>query len=142
MRPPPSPNHRRHHRSRTRCFEPPRAALLYLPGAPAAIRGELTADSTREQDGAGLGRCSPSELARITDLNRRYSAKFGFPSILAVKGHDRDGMLRDSRAAWGGIVRRNSRKRCGRWLELRASAWKRSSGAERDRPQTYTVQPH
>ena len=60
----------------------------------AAIGGELTADSTREQDGAGLGQCSPSELARITDLNTRYSAKFGFPFILAVKGRDRGGILR------------------------------------------------
>jgi OHCU decarboxylase len=61
----------------------------------AAIHGELTADSTREQDGAGLGQCSPSELARITDLNTRYSAKFGFPFILAVKGQDRGDILRD-----------------------------------------------
>ncbi len=61
----------------------------------AAIRGELTADSTREQGGAGLDHCSPSELARITDLNRRYVAKFGFPFIVAVKGHDRHGVLKE-----------------------------------------------
>ena len=60
-----------------------------------AIRGELTADSTREQEGAGLDHCSPSELARITDLNRRYVAKFGFPFIVAVKGHDRHGLLKE-----------------------------------------------
>ena len=61
----------------------------------AAIRGELTANSTREQDDAGLGQCSPAEYARITELNRRYSAKFGFPFILAVTGHDREGILRE-----------------------------------------------
>ena len=61
----------------------------------AAIRGELTADSTREQDSAGLGQCTPSEYARITELNARYNAKFGFPFILAVKGLDREGILRE-----------------------------------------------
>ena len=60
-----------------------------------AKRGELTADSTREQGGAGLDQCSPSELARITDLNRRYQAKFGFPFIIAVRGLDRAEILRE-----------------------------------------------
>jgi 2-oxo-4-hydroxy-4-carboxy-5-ureidoimidazoline decarboxylase len=61
----------------------------------AAIRRELTADSTREQGRAGLDQCTPAELARITELNRRYHAKFGFPFILAVAGHDRDSILRE-----------------------------------------------
>lgn len=61
----------------------------------AAIRGELTADSTREQSGAGLTQCSAEEFATLTDLNRRYNAKFGFPFILAVKGYDRAGILRE-----------------------------------------------
>ena len=61
----------------------------------AAVRRELTAESTREQSAAGLDGCSPSEFARINDLNRRYNAKFGFPFILAVAGHDREGILRE-----------------------------------------------
>jgi 2-oxo-4-hydroxy-4-carboxy-5-ureidoimidazoline decarboxylase len=61
----------------------------------AAIGGELTVESTKEQAGAGLDRCSPEELARLTTLNGVYSAKFGFPFILAVKGHDRAGILRE-----------------------------------------------
>jgi 2-oxo-4-hydroxy-4-carboxy-5-ureidoimidazoline decarboxylase len=61
----------------------------------AAIRGELTVDSTREQSGAGLTQCSAEEFATLTDLNRRYNAKFGFPFILAVKGFDRAGILRE-----------------------------------------------
>jgi 2-oxo-4-hydroxy-4-carboxy-5-ureidoimidazoline decarboxylase len=61
----------------------------------AAIRGELTADSTKEQSGAGLTQCSAEEFATLTELNRRYNAKFGFPFILAVKGHDRAGILRE-----------------------------------------------
>jgi len=59
----------------------------------AAVRGRLTADSTREQAGAGLTVCSPGELARLQALNARYNARFGFPFILAVKGWDRAGIL-------------------------------------------------
>ncbi len=61
----------------------------------AALRGELTADSTHEQTGAGLDRCSPEELAQITALNARYNATFGFPFIVAVKGLDRAAILRE-----------------------------------------------
>ena len=61
----------------------------------AAVRGELTADSTQEQSGAGLTACSPAEYAQLTDLNRRYNEKFGFPFILAVKGYDRAGVIRE-----------------------------------------------
>jgi OHCU decarboxylase len=61
----------------------------------AAIRGELTADSTKEQTGAGLDRCSPEEYAELTALNAAYNAKFGFPFVLAVKGYDRAGILRE-----------------------------------------------
>ena len=59
----------------------------------AAVRGELTADSTKEQSGAGLTQCSPEEFAQLTALNRRFNEKFGFPFILAVKGWDRPGIL-------------------------------------------------
>ena len=61
----------------------------------AAIRGELTAESTMEQAGAGLASCSADEFARLTALNAAYNAKFGFPFILAVKGYDRAGILRE-----------------------------------------------
>jgi len=59
----------------------------------AAIRGELTADSTEEQSGAGLTKCSPREFARLHALNRAYHAKFGFPFILAIKGLDREAII-------------------------------------------------
>jgi OHCU decarboxylase len=57
------------------------------------LRTELTADSAREQHGAGLGACSSQELARLTELNAAYRARFGFPFILAVKGHDRSSVI-------------------------------------------------
>ena len=51
-----------------------------------ALGGRLTADSTAEQEGAGLDRLSEEELARFTALNEAYRARFGQPFIMAVKG--------------------------------------------------------
>ncbi len=59
----------------------------------AMVANALTADSTNEQSGAGLTRCSPAEYATLVELNARYNAKFGFPFILAVKGYDRVGVI-------------------------------------------------
>ncbi len=59
----------------------------------AAIAGELTASSSREQQGAGLDRCSAEEYARLHALNAAYEQRFGFPFILAVRGHDRYSIL-------------------------------------------------
>lgn len=58
-----------------------------------AIAGELTEDSAREQAGAGLDRLSPQEHARFTELNAAYVEKFGFPSIIAVKGLNKNAIL-------------------------------------------------
>ncbi|GAA0840838.1 2-oxo-4-hydroxy-4-carboxy-5-ureidoimidazoline decarboxylase [Cupriavidus pauculus] len=59
----------------------------------AAVRGELTAESTREQAGAGLDQCTPEEFQRLQNLNASYNQKFGFPFILAVRGYDRHGII-------------------------------------------------
>lgn len=59
----------------------------------AAVRGELTAESTREQAGAGLDQCTPEEFQRLQSLNASYNQKFGFPFILAVRGYDRHGII-------------------------------------------------
>lgn len=59
----------------------------------AAVRGELTEESTNEQAGAGLDKCSPEEFEKLTRLNAEYNAKFGFPFILAVRGYDRHGII-------------------------------------------------
>lgn len=52
----------------------------------AAMEGTLTDDSTREQDRAGLKHCSPEELASLVRLNAEYTARFGWPFVLAVRG--------------------------------------------------------
>ena len=72
--------------------------LALLRGHPdlagkAAIAGDLTADSRREQQGAGLDRLSAAEYERFHALNRAYTGRFGFPFILAVKGKTKDDIL-------------------------------------------------
>lgn len=64
----------------------------------AAIRGELTLDSKSEQKGAGLDACSEQEFEDFQTLNAAYKSKFGFPFIIAVKGHDRHSILAAFRA--------------------------------------------
>lgn len=59
----------------------------------AAVRGELTAESTREQNGAGLAECTQEEFDKLQRLNASYREKFGFPFILAVRGYDRAGII-------------------------------------------------
>jgi N-carbamoyl-L-amino-acid hydrolase len=59
----------------------------------AAVRKELTAESTREQAGAGLDQCSPEEFARLQSLNGAYNVRFAFPFILAVRGHTRSSVI-------------------------------------------------
>jgi beta-ureidopropionase / N-carbamoyl-L-amino-acid hydrolase len=61
----------------------------------AAVAGTLTAESTGEQRRAGLANCTPEEFARLQQLNADYSAKFGFPFILAVRGPRGTGLSRE-----------------------------------------------
>ena len=63
-----------------------------------ALAGELSADSTAEQAGAGLDRCTPQELEEFQALNERYKTRFGFPYILAIKGRHREQILENFRA--------------------------------------------
>jgi 2-oxo-4-hydroxy-4-carboxy-5-ureidoimidazoline decarboxylase len=58
-----------------------------------AVAGALTASSAAEQAGAGLDRCTPEQFARFTALNAAYTARFGFPFIIAVRGLDRARIL-------------------------------------------------
>jgi allantoate deiminase/N-carbamoyl-L-amino-acid hydrolase len=59
----------------------------------AALGGGLTAASTSEQQGAGLGNCTATQLATLQTLNADYGKQFGFPFILAVKGHTPDTVI-------------------------------------------------
>ncbi|MDX1481265.1 MAG: 2-oxo-4-hydroxy-4-carboxy-5-ureidoimidazoline decarboxylase [Woeseiaceae bacterium] len=59
----------------------------------AAVRGELTADSSDEQRSAGLDQCSPDEYRRFERLNAAYRSKFGFPFVMAVRDSSRRAIL-------------------------------------------------
>jgi 2-oxo-4-hydroxy-4-carboxy-5-ureidoimidazoline decarboxylase len=76
----------------------PAARLALIRAHPelagkAALRGELTDESTREQKGAGLDLCSAEEFERLHALNDAYHKKFDFPFIVAVRGHTRASIL-------------------------------------------------
>jgi N-carbamoyl-L-amino-acid hydrolase len=60
----------------------------------AMVSGALTAESTNEQNTAGLTHCTPEDLARIQRLNADYNARFGWPFILAVRGPRGTGLTR------------------------------------------------
>jgi beta-ureidopropionase / N-carbamoyl-L-amino-acid hydrolase len=59
----------------------------------AAIRGDLTAASSSEQKGAGLSACTPEQYQRLQGLNKNYRDRFGFPFVLAVRGHTQDSVI-------------------------------------------------
>lgn len=59
----------------------------------AARAGKMAAASRDEQTGAGLDTLSEDEWVRFHALNEAYTAKFGFPFILAVKGATKSTIL-------------------------------------------------
>lgn len=59
----------------------------------AVAKGDLTAESSAEQTGAGLKECTADEFSEFQKLNADYKAKFGFPFIVAVKGLGRGDIL-------------------------------------------------
>jgi OHCU decarboxylase len=63
-----------------------------LAGKLAAAK-RLTAESTAEQASAGLDALTDAEREDFTRLNETYTAKFGFPFIIAVRDHDKAGIL-------------------------------------------------
>jgi 2-oxo-4-hydroxy-4-carboxy-5-ureidoimidazoline decarboxylase len=77
----------------------PRAARLELIRAhpdlagKAAIAGELTPASTREQAAAGLDRLTPAQYERITALTAAYRERFGFPFVVCAREHTPDSII-------------------------------------------------
>lgn len=63
-----------------------------LAGRIAAAK-ELTEASAAEQASAGLDALTSAERSEFTRLNDAYQAKFGFPFIIAVRDHDKAGIL-------------------------------------------------
>ena len=69
---------------------PPERQLALIRAHPdlagrLAQQKKLTAESTREQAGAGLDQLTDAELAEFTRNNDAYRAKFGFPFIICAR---------------------------------------------------------
>ncbi len=63
-----------------------------LAGKLAAARA-LSAASTAEQAGAGLDALTEAERATLQRLNAAYVERHGFPFIIAVRDHDKPGIV-------------------------------------------------
>jgi 2-oxo-4-hydroxy-4-carboxy-5-ureidoimidazoline decarboxylase len=63
----------------------------------AAIAGELTEDSAREQASAGLDRLTPQEYETFTRANAAYAERFGFPFVICVREHDKASIIAAAR---------------------------------------------
>ncbi|AIQ16530.1 OHCU decarboxylase [Paenibacillus sp. FSL H7-0357] len=59
-----------------------------------ATRLQVTPLSAAEQQGAGLDQLTPAEFERLTGLNTAYTEKFHFPFILAVRGKNKDDIIK------------------------------------------------
>ena len=60
-----------------------------------ATNNELTDFSTDEQKSAGLNSCTDEEIKLFDELNKNYFDKFDFPYILAVKGRNKEEILKN-----------------------------------------------
>ena len=67
----------------------------------AAVAGELTVESEREQTSAGLDRLSPEEYEAFTGMNRSYRERFGMPLIFCVREHTKKSILKGAEERLG-----------------------------------------
>jgi len=56
-------------------------------------RAALTAESAREQAGAGLNQLSPEEIALFQRHNAAYREKFGFPFVICARLNKKEAIL-------------------------------------------------
>lgn len=77
--------------------EPDRQLVLLRAHPDLATRLAVSPLSAAEQQGAGLDRLAPEEFRELTELNTAYTAKFGFPFILAVRGKYKEDIISSMR---------------------------------------------
>lgn len=88
-------------------YAAPRARQLGLIRAhpdlagKAAIAGEISPESAREQASAGLDRLSPGEFEAFTRMNREYREKFGLPMVVCVREHTKESILENVQSRLG-----------------------------------------
>ena len=76
-------------------YDAPRERQLALIRAHPDLAGKvaMTADSRREQAGAGLDRLSPEEYEAFTSANAAYRERFEIPFVICVGEHDKASIL-------------------------------------------------
>ncbi len=67
----------------------------------AAVAGEISPESRREQASAGLDSLSPGEYEAFTRMNREYREKFGLPMVVCVREHTKESILRNVESRLG-----------------------------------------
>jgi OHCU decarboxylase len=67
----------------------------------AAIAGELTAESAREQVAAGLDRLTAEQHARLLALTVEYRTRFGFPFVVCAREHTADSIIATAQVRLG-----------------------------------------
>jgi 2-oxo-4-hydroxy-4-carboxy-5-ureidoimidazoline decarboxylase len=77
---------------------PPQARLELIKAHPdlagrLARAGQLTNESTQEQQSAGLDRMTAGEAAEFDRLNAAYLDQFGFPFVICARLNDRSTIL-------------------------------------------------
>jgi len=58
-----------------------------------AQAGTMTSNSVAEQASAGLNALSAEEMATLAEGNAAYREKFGFPFMIFVRGHTKEGIF-------------------------------------------------
>ena len=58
-----------------------------------AREGALSAQSSREQEAAGLTTLTPREIERFETYNRDYRQKFGFPFVICARENRKEAIL-------------------------------------------------
>ena len=58
-----------------------------------AQAGTMTANSVAEQASAGLNALTPEEMQTLATGNAAYREKFGFPFMIFVRGHTKEGIF-------------------------------------------------
>jgi OHCU decarboxylase len=87
----------------------PRAARIELIRAhpdlagKAAIAGELTPESQREQAAAGLDRLSRAQDERLTGGTAAYRERFGFPFVICAREHDAESIIAAAERRLGAV---------------------------------------
>lgn len=60
----------------------------------AALAGQLTAESTREQAAAGLGTLTADEVTLFQKYNSQYREKFAFPFVICARENKKAAILK------------------------------------------------